>query len=332
MIIAVIGVIILFTLAPKLYSMISPESESEMQAKSILQNIHESISGLSLGETSKDLIMLQPKGWWLVSFDKEDSNKPGECKDDSCICVCSRPDCTRNAICDDFKKQLYKDGNPVALQINLQFIYIKNRDNFYELVETAEETGDAAKIAKLMEYAKENTVSNRKCYCEDKCDDYAESIVEHSTEYGIDPALLIALIMQESSCKGDAVGSGGEAGLVQISSPVFNDVCKGKLEGINEFGDIKGKGNAGKNIECGAKILKSQYNTFGAPGKERYYKSLVKKYCTNPDYQKKYLSYSGWEAALRAYNGLACKSTSVTDYVDQIMGRYEKLKEVLKSL
>jgi hypothetical protein len=144
-------------------------------------------------------------------------------------------------------------------------------------------------ITNAIEYAKNNNVVDRKCNCGDKCDEYASALAKSSSESGIsDSILLLALMMQESSCSSDAF-SGSSIGLMQINL----DNCgayglpSDKTECKKELID-----NPEKNIEVGAKILKEKYNAYGK-GKEFNGCDKVK-------------DYEGWDAALRGYNGWGC--------------------------
>ena len=49
------------------------------------------------------------------------------------------------------------------------------------------------------------------------CSKYIKIFEKYGTQYGIPPILLASFAMQESSCDSEAVGGGGEQGLMQIS-------------------------------------------------------------------------------------------------------------------
>ena len=174
-------------------------------------------------------------------------------------------------------------------------------------------------IGDIFNYAKENDVGNRRCNCKDSCASYADMIVEASSENGIpDPLLLLSLMIQESTCVSKAF-SGSSVGLMQINLmhcgkyglPLGEEECKKKL-----IEDVQ------LNVNVGAKILKESYNT--------YKDGKIFQGCSNRN-----ILYSGWEAALRGYNGWGCGKDasgnvfySQDNYVEEVMGRYEKLKEV----
>ncbi len=65
-------------------------------------------------------------------------------------------------------------------------------------------------------YAKNNTIVKRQCYCDVNCDSYASLVSQSASSRGIDPLLLLAIMMQESECKTNA-GSSSSFGLMQIN-------------------------------------------------------------------------------------------------------------------
>jgi hypothetical protein len=168
-------------------------------------------------------------------------------------------------------------------------------------------------------YAKQNKIVNRICNCEDNCENYADWIIESSSANGIsDPVLLLSLMMQESDCTSNAF-SGSSIGLMQINLmhcgnyglPADKEECKRVL--ID---------NPKLNIEIGAKILKESYNT--------YKDGKTFQGCSNRN-----IFYSGWDAAIRGYNGWGCGKDasgnlfySQDNYVEEVMSRYGELKKV----
>jgi len=165
---------------------------------------------------------------------------------------------------------------------------------------------DTNKLLTAMDYAKINTIENRKCYCDDKCQEYANLIIKFSNEKSIDPLLTLSVIMQESQCKQGALSNVGCAGLMQICSW---GMCKSELN-LNGLNDLKGQQNAEKNIECGTIILKKYYDQ---------YKSGKVFNCGEKPF------YNEWEAALRGYVGWGCDSQHKY-YVEEVMKRYSQLK------
>ena len=173
-------------------------------------------------------------------------------------------------------------------------------------------------INSIFNYAKENEIVKRKCNCGDNCDSYASMAVKSSSENEIpDPILLLSLMMQESTCT-SAAYSGSSVGLMQINLihcgnyglPSNKEECSKKL-----IEDVQ------LNVDVGAKILKESYNA--------YKDGKLFQGCS-----KKNVIYYGWEAALRGYNGWGCGKDAVghvfysqDNYVEEVMDRYEKLKE-----
>ncbi|VVB83464.1 Transglycosylase SLT domain protein [uncultured archaeon] len=162
-------------------------------------------------------------------------------------------------------------------------------------------------INKIFEYAKTHTIKDRICSCGDYCDSLLAGIINSASSKGIDPVLLLSVIMQESGCRNDKIGDNGKSiGLMQINidahcsgSPTEIEQCK------NNLLDIK------TNINFGAQLLKEDYDNY-KEGKDFQ--------CSG-----KNAKYTEWEAALRAYNGWSCGGND--NYVEETWDRYTALKK-----
>jgi len=174
---------------------------------------------------------------------------------------------------------------------------------------------DQTKLTNLMKSLSTiGFASNFMCYCGDNCEDYAQWIMDVSKEEYVsgrqnipDELLLLAVMIQESSCK-SVKSFGGDIGLMQINARVH---C-----GTKGLGSISGDCNSTllndneKNINVGAQILRESYRTSG--------KSFTCGITFN--------SYSGWEAALRGYNGWGC--TGNNNYVEEVETKYFELVDL----
>lgn len=182
-------------------------------------------------------------------------------------------------------------------------------------------------LIKSIDYASKNRIVNRKCNCVGRCDEYASFITSASSKHDIpNPLLLLALMMQESDCVHDAISYDSSSyGIMQI-----NAIHCGKYGLTSNTEECKKElmNNPEKNIEIGATILEEYYNRFG-DGKE-FYKCIT---------TRKIVDYSGWEAALRGYNGWGMKKEEYLlgnycpaylkgqeDFVEEVMRRYNILK------
>jgi Transglycosylase SLT domain len=170
---------------------------------------------------------------------------------------------------------------------------------------------DVNKLTTLMNSLSNTvSVSDFKCYCGNNCADYAKWIAEASQAEYIsgkqnipDELLLLAIMIQESSCQ-SVESFGGDLGLMQINpincgtNGLSSDAttCKSTLLNDNE-----------QNINVGAQILRGSYS------------SSVKLFSCGLIFQ----SYSGWEAALRGYNGWGC--TGNNNYVEEVKTKYLEL-------
>jgi len=175
-------------------------------------------------------------------------------------------------------------------------------------------------LPQLMRYLNDNSISvnSRSCLCGDSCEEYASYILSNSQAYNVDPILILALMMQESSCKYDLTSSAGAIGLMQLMPKTANDVC-----GLPE-NYLSGKQNIANNIGCGINVLVNKYQTYSNGLSEDALKNL----CTDSNIRNKYANYRGWEAALRGYNGWGCNpSTAAINYVEEVVSRYNELNQ-----
>ena len=110
-------------------------------------------------------------------------------------------------------------------------------------------------MKKAIEYAKLNSVVNRNCLCGGNCEDYAQYLIDASTENGIpDPLLALSLMMQESSCQQEKVCPSTQyGGLMQVCCVVGGCGKNKDTPYVENWNDEK------TNIFAGAKELKSKY-------------------------------------------------------------------------
>lgn len=142
------------------------------------------------------------------------------------------------------------------------------------------------------------------------CKEYIPEIEFAADKYGVDPNLIWAIMYQESQCKPNS-NSDSSNGLMQINAKIW----KGKYGLSTDISKAKSQlSNPLTNINVGTQILKSYYNQYGSSG-VNFNGCAVKK------------SYSGWEAALRAYNGLGCntKYPSQDYYVENVEKLYSQI-------
>jgi N-acetyl-anhydromuramyl-L-alanine amidase AmpD len=174
-------------------------------------------------------------------------------------------------------------------------------------------------------------------------------IGEVADKYQIPKELLMGKITQESSginykikIDSDPKKSNYAVGISQIEGwqhyNLIKDTCG--AEYVTECAactscDLNGKGTTCRNdlkncckfekfgndpkcqIDVGARLLKQEYDRYVY--NYEAYKNNVMNSCKDPIYQQKYLAYTGWERALRAYNGFGCDPKARNDlYVDLV--------------
>lgn len=178
--------------------------------------------------------------------------------------------------------------------------------------------GRSQTLLDVMQYAKTNRIEGKLCLCGDECDDYAEWVVEYSEEYNVDdPFLVLAIMMQESECEANVVSAFDAVGLMQVKS---EDLTEEELK------------DPETNIKEGINILHNKYSEYanGVLESDSYktnsnFESLVDDCVTS---YPKYGTYVSWSAALRGYNGWGCTIGADPDFVEEVVRRYQELKNV----
>ncbi len=189
---------------------------------------------------------------------------------------------------------------------------------------TSQAAGPAPMTAKTvldaMTYAKSNAVGNagQKCNCgtSEQCQNYANSIYSAATANGEDPLRLLAIMIRESGCNIDAA-NGNSVGLMQVDANSVS-LCS-SINGVSGISDVQGAANYDKNIQCGAMILKNKYDTYGSKQNKFPANSTGKTDCNGFS-----ATYTGWDAALRGYNGYGCGGDD--HYVENVNSIYDALK------
>jgi len=169
-------------------------------------------------------------------------------------------------------------------------------------------------ISRPVDFDKEVSEGDLKEIVSKNCADYSEFIFNYSEKYEVNPLLVLAIIMQESNCN-PVAWSGSSIGLMQINVGVHKGT-KGLSSDVEESKEqLK---DPETNIRVGVEILKEYYNY-----KESTYQNKIKATCKDPIYQEKYLSYEGWDSALRLYNGPGCLPPGANvNYVEEVIERY----------
>ena len=192
-------------------------------------------------------------------------------------------------------------------------------------------------IWKVMEYAKSNSLVNRKCNCDLNCRLYSSYIYDSSTKNGVDPILVLSIMMQESACVNTDPNSQGFGGLMQLCTEPEGCGKDGSVSFVSGWRDPK------TNIEEGVKHLKEKYNAFSHlscsdtnqcktnPFNSEFVQICYQGICT---YNFKCGSfeenYYGWELAVRGYIGWACSDDEQDKYVKSVRDRYILLNNKVK--
>jgi hypothetical protein len=108
-------------------------SQKEEQASGQLGKVLETVAGMEIGE-QKEMPLLAPKDWSLVSFDKDtifvnDFEKPFIMHGNDCLCICKDKKCE---ICQATAKPFKMNGGTFSVKIPKDIILI-NYDEYYDL-------------------------------------------------------------------------------------------------------------------------------------------------------------------------------------------------------
>jgi len=140
---------------------------------------------------------------------------------------------------------------------------------------------------------------------------YMEIIRKYSIDYNVPESLIIAVIAQESTGNVNAVSEADCYGLMQICPgphlEYYNGTaCNGK----------SAKDDVDCNIKGGVEILRDYYDNYNNGKRYKCGRFCdAKGNCQEP--VDKF--YTGWSAALRAYNGLGCKGYPDFTYVEKVL-------------
>lgn len=337
----------LFLLAAAFYFFRADEGEV---TKLYFRELVSTIRDLEEGEVTELKGFFIRDGWLIKGYDEGD-NSPESCSGKSCLCICKKgywrtfwkDDCKKAGFCKLVEKDVRLQEGEAVRKLKLEadwynlFIssngfttiseeklkeeYADVKDIEFqerpkpeelteeELVKIEEKSKRNVLLA--MNYAKENTVHDRKCFCGDRCEEYAGWIVKYSMKYEIvDPLLSLSLMMQESSCKRTA-DNGIACGLMQIRYDDKSQEYKSKCFDPEE------------NIKEGMKILKGKYDRFPEGRKfECDGRSEI---------------YEGWYAAIRGYNGWGCtkemeegKDEGQLWFVEKVFKKYRLISEYVR--
>lgn len=197
-----------------------------------------------------------------------------------------------------------------------------------------------AEVGRIV-YAASAPESPRDKILSGKCRDFVADIVSASENYQIDPLLLFSLMQQESSCRIDASSGdyitfdeGASYGLMQISGRIWCGEFRLPITQADCVNILMN--DPSENINVGAHILRDNYDSYSSTPKTLKcdaFKSVNSEGQIIQDEPAVDVTYTGWENALRWYQGWGCarykadgsQVFSDHDYVEKIMERYDKL-------
>ncbi|MEM1988957.1 MAG: lytic transglycosylase domain-containing protein [Candidatus Woesearchaeota archaeon] len=231
-------------------------------------------------------------------------------------------------------KEVKLDGFDDSSVVSNSFVYQENFNSKNINFHTVDENKFNNLIKSIKGSSFEVTLPNgvkvrRNFDCGSDCEKIANAILVNYRSYQINPLLFLALIIAESGGNAKAVSDSGCIGLGQIS-PLFG---RGKVA-IDMYQKLKGVSVSAEqalkdidvNVNLSMMILKGYYKEviypFSNDNEKRKCECNIngKLYVVGP------ISYSGWQAALRRYNGLGCRCDfGHLFYVEIITGIYDEL-------
>ncbi len=185
--------------------------QEEAQARAQLDDL---VSELE-EKTEDTYLLLVPSKWFLVSFSKNEKG-PSGCFLRSCICVCekkggiigigSKINCDKGGIC----RIITKDAKLEPKEIEIPSALLLNRADFFVIKKIEWKEGEPIELTP----ASKEALKNFNAEIEER--GYSEIIENASKEYNVSADLVKAIMYQESRGNPKAVGSCGEAGLMQF--------------------------------------------------------------------------------------------------------------------
>lgn len=129
MILAVIGLVILFGLVWKLFGIFQGNNDFE-KAQETLNLLDKKIKNLD-ETTSNSILLNNPLEWYLVYYEKN-KKSPDKCEQKECLCICEDIGCEKN-VCNKFemKINLFQDSsNPLNYikMSEMTLIYLSKKD------------------------------------------------------------------------------------------------------------------------------------------------------------------------------------------------------------
>ncbi|MEM4637551.1 MAG: M23 family metallopeptidase [Candidatus Woesearchaeota archaeon] len=136
-------------------------------------------------------------------------------------------------------------------------------------------------------------------------------IIEQSNKENVPPEIMLGLVTVESLGDINAVSQTGAQGLFQIIKTYHENKAKKECGSWDNF-----KKDAKCQVRVAIQILKENYRTYSKNG------LLFKCSCKNnknPDCKPINERYTGWEAAIRAYNSAGCHVWADNVFVEKVM-------------
>ena len=283
-----------------------------------------------------------------------------------CTGVCGESDADCKQVCADAQKKcvtecedLFKDDSGQAayqgFQLNLDELNkLQNRDDYRNIdrfkefqcrliptkdtLENVPITTKFVRVRARYDYLVEKTFPVLVEQAPQTIGSTTSSLIQkYAQAEGIDPDLIKAIALIESSAQHCNDGStqcsknnvkiskAGSLGIMQINVVLPN----GHPEWKTDASSICGSGKTAYDIDCnillGIRMLKEKYNAF----KDRPPSNLESNCPKSSQYYNKYLSYRGWNAALRGYNGWGCLKNSDPGFVENVSDKRDKIKNGL---
>jgi len=146
-ILAVIGISILIYLAVNLYGIFLKKTDIE-QAEASLNDLYFKIKKVESGEDNNvEVLIHNPTGWRITSWPGDNRDKPEQCVQNYCVCICDGKDvldCNNNGVCKNVGKEVdvfgdIPSGKFIEIDKSIKLDIILKNDVIWIVKETSKD-------------------------------------------------------------------------------------------------------------------------------------------------------------------------------------------------
>ena len=332
-IILVIGIIVLVAV----FTIFAPRGIDEETLESYENIVEAANSLLASGSGSRKVDFVTVNSPWVINaFKKGDF----PCRESDCICVC-RPKTTCS------KEKASDKGRRCTLFESVDSIEFDGfSPGYYSTVEV-EFNNNVLKVSKKVDnktkVQSENETISKYSQAAGVDRYIMSAVMDHSQKNGLDPALTLAVIKQESSFVNTTLGDGDFKGLMQLSEIAVREVFSvdealagkygGSVDSIGSFNAF----NTEQNVEVGSRYLRLNLDIWSEKDGEEQLKFAIAAYNAGDKTIRDAVAKVPEPLFKEGENGPTWEEVSpyapreTQDYIPKVLGFYEDFRTKLSS-